>query len=148
MTPTEKSILLAGIDSMIGTLVNQRAFVESLPVIDETPPQDPPVYVDPPTPPDFEGPAVSLVSNASPYVELEFTADPSANHVTIVSRLVGSFEWTPTNITDSPVFGSTCSVSVNHGYAVGDAVEFAASARATLNNNNQPLGPTLTVTIA
>lgn len=147
MTSTEKNTILAGIDAMIASLNEQRVFIESLPVVVEAPPQDPPVYIDPPTPPDLDGPAISLVSNASPYVELEFTADPAANHVTIVSRLAGSSEWTPTNITDSPVFGSSCSVSVNHGYAVGDAVEFAASVRATLNNN-QPLGPTLTVTIA
>jgi hypothetical protein len=72
---------------MIASLVNQRTFVEILPVVDEALPQDP------------------------------------------------------------PVSSSPCSVSVNHGYAVGDEVDFAASVRATLNNN-QPLGPALTVTIA
>jgi len=147
MTSIERNTLLTGIDSMIASLVVQRAFIESLAVVDEAPPQDPPVYIDPPTPPDLDGPAISLVSNASPYVELEFTADPAANHVTIVSRLVGSSEWTPTNITDSPVSSAPCSVSVNHGYAVGDEVEFAASVRVTLNNY-QTLGPVLAVIIA
>lgn len=147
MTYTERSTLLTGIDSMIGTLVNQRAFVESLAVVDEAQPQDPPVYIDPPAPPDLEGPALALLSNAAPYVELEFIHDPVANHVTIVSRLAGASGWEPTNITDSPVSASPCSVSVNHGYAVGDEVEFAASVRATLNNN-QTLGPSLAVTIA
>lgn len=147
MTSTEKNTILAGIDAMIASLTAQRVFIESLPVVDETPPQDPPVYVDPPPPPDLEGPALALVSNAVPYVELEFTTDPVANYVTIVSRLAGASEWEPTNITDAPVSASPCSVSVNRGYAVGAEVEFAASVRAT-QNNNQSLGPVLAVTIA
>lgn len=45
------------------------------------------------------------------------------------------------------MIASPCSVSVNHGYAVGAEVEFAAFVRAT-QNNNQSLGPALAVTIA
>lgn len=146
MTSAEQAEQLAAIDVQIANLTQQREAIASAPV-DDTPPAEPPVISDPAPALDVDGPELSLVGNASNYVDLQFTPAPGVNYVSVVTRRLGDAEWMATNITDSPVSVSPCSVSINHGYAVGEVVEFAAGQRVT-QSNNQSTGPVIAVTIA